>query len=69
MDIWQAKYEALAAGIRSQEYIENAEKLVEVALGVSSTRPVTFDEALGALLRAVAIQQPPSIEQVEVDDG
>jgi hypothetical protein len=68
MNVWQAKYEALVAGIRSQEYIENAEKLVSVALRISSARPVTFGEAFDALLRAVVIQQPPDIEQVRSTD-
>jgi hypothetical protein len=31
---WEAKYEALAAGIEDKTFIENAEKLVEAAIKI-----------------------------------
>jgi len=51
---WQAKYEALKAAIEHQEYIDHAEHLVETALKVSSTRPITFEQAIRSLLSVVA---------------
>jgi len=54
MNEWQAKYEALKAAIDHQEYIDHAEHLVETALKVSATQPVTFSEAAKTLLMFVA---------------
>ncbi len=55
---WQARYEALAMAIDNPAYIENAERLVRVAidLAASTGQFIAFDSIWRALREAVADQ-------------
>lgn len=57
MNVWEAKYKALLAGIEDEELIKNAEKLVSLAINMSNTSNKSFDECLSGLLVAVQFLQ------------
>lgn len=59
MTEWEAKYKALLAGIRDEDYVRNAEALVETALNLSVASPVTFEQTVRAMLSVASLQQPP----------
>lgn len=53
MNVWEAKYKALLAGIEDEELIKNAEKLVSLAINMSNTSNKSFNECFSGLLVAV----------------
>ena len=57
MNEWEAKYKALLMGIDNQEYIDNAERLVEAAQRQAACGICTFREAVNAMMDFVAPQQ------------
>lgn len=59
MNEWEAKYRALLAGIEDQELIDNAEKLVEVAIKMSTSSILPFEAALYSLLQTISILRKP----------
>jgi hypothetical protein len=50
MDIWEARYKALCIGMENSKAIENAEKLIEATVKVSSTTCVPFDQVLATMV-------------------
>jgi len=54
---WEAKYKALLMAIDNPEYIENAEKLVRVALNLSLALPLTFDEVFYSMRSIIGYEQ------------
>jgi hypothetical protein len=61
MNEWEAKYKALVVGIEDKTLIDNAEKLVDVAIKASCTSGYSFDRILYALLDTMGLlrNQPP----------
>lgn len=57
MNVWEAKYKALLAGIEDEELIKNAEKLVSLAINMSNTSNKSFNECFSGLLVAVQFLQ------------
>ncbi len=58
MTEWEAKYQALAAGITDPAMIENAERLVAAAINLATTSRFTLQEVFWMLLDAIHLQQP-----------
>lgn len=57
MNEWEAKYQALLAGIDNPEYIKNAEKLVQSAIDLSATSGQPFESTFWAMLKVVGLVQ------------
>ena len=53
MNIWEAKYKALSAGIDDSEVIQNAVELTEQAIKVSVSCAEPFENIFYAMLQAV----------------
>lgn len=49
------KYKALLAGIENEEYIRNAEKLVEATIKMSAASAQPLGDVFYAMLQAVAL--------------
>lgn len=61
-DVWEAKYNALAAGVTDRTMVENAERIVQTAMSMAS-KPgcqVSVGDIVHFLLSAVAAQRPGS---------
>ncbi len=71
MNIWEAKYKALVAGIDNQEYIDNAERMVEAVQRLTASGTIsTFDQNVQAMLAFVASQKLFVIyKTIKVDSG
>jgi len=61
---WHAMYKALAAGISDEKYIINAEKLVKIALDLSSTSAEPFETIFYAMLQAAGLLQHKEQEKI-----
>ena len=57
MTEWEAKYNALLAGISDTSLIDNAEKLVDIAVNVSSSSVLPFDQIFWSLMWTIAGQR------------
>ena len=56
MNIWKAKYEALAAGIMDKTLIDNAEKLVNISMELSVSSIYPFDDIFRNMLIATNME-------------
>ena len=57
MSVAEAKYKALLAGVRDTELIENAEKIVEIALVKAGTSGMPFGGIFWSLMWAISGQK------------
>lgn len=54
MNEWEAKYKALAAGVKDPKLIENAELIVKDAIEISNKSGVSLEWVLDGILQKVA---------------
>lgn len=57
MNEWEAKYKALAAGIKDERLIANAEQLVRGAISISQGSGLPLEQVLNEIIKG--IQPPP----------
>ena len=70
MNIWEAKYKALSAGISDKTLIDNAEKLVEASCRISAASMMAFDKVVYHMLSAVhSFREPVEAKDFEREGG
>ncbi len=68
MNEWEAQYKALCMGIQNKEHIENAEKLVTIAIRLSQVSMESLDSTLSAMIVATRHFQHEDNKNLFIDE-